>query len=75
MTKRLILFFFICLPVLASAQKKDKTAMKAAASINAADMKKHLYIIASKEMEGGIPLHRAWKKPPIISKNISNLSV
>jgi hypothetical protein len=52
MIQRLILFFFMCLPVLASAQKKDKNAMKAAASINAEDMKKHLYIIASKEMEG-----------------------
>jgi hypothetical protein len=34
------------------AQKKDKNAMKAAASITVEDMKKHLYIIAGKEMEG-----------------------
>ncbi len=50
--KRLIVFSAICLPLLATAQKKDKVAMKAAASITAEDMKKHLYIIASKEMEG-----------------------
>src|SRR5687767_7011460 len=52
MTRRLFFFFLVSLPLLAPAQKKDKNAMKAAASINAADMKKHLYIIASKEMEG-----------------------
>lgn len=34
------------------SQKKDKIAIKAGASITAADMKKHLYIIAGKEMEG-----------------------
>ncbi|MEO7393838.1 MAG: M28 family peptidase [Chitinophagaceae bacterium] len=44
-----LLFF---LPLLSKAQKKNKSAMAAAASITAADMKKHLYIIASKEMEG-----------------------
>lgn len=43
---------FLTLPLFALAQKKDKAAMKAAASITAEDMKKHLYIIASKEMEG-----------------------
>lgn len=43
----------VCLlPLLASAQKKDKSAVKAASSITADDMKKHLYTIASKEMEG-----------------------
>lgn len=40
------------LPLAASAQKKDKHAMKAASSITAEDLKKHLYIIAGKEMEG-----------------------
>lgn len=39
-------------PLLASAQKKDKNAVKAAATITVEDLKKHLYIIASKEMEG-----------------------
>lgn len=34
------------------AQKKNKTAVKFAETISAAEMKKHLYIIASKEMEG-----------------------
>ena len=33
-------------------QKKDKDAVKAAATIKAEDMKKHLYTIASKEMGG-----------------------
>lgn len=50
--KRLIVFTVACLPLAATAQKKDKAAVKAAATINAADMKKHLYIIAGKEMEG-----------------------
>lgn len=40
------------LPLLVSAQKKDKNAVKAASSITAEDMKKHLYTIASKEMGG-----------------------
>lgn len=48
---RLLLFLFI-LPLTALSQKKDKIAVKAAATITAEDMKKHLYIIASKEMEG-----------------------
>jgi hypothetical protein len=39
-------------PMLLAAQKKDKTAEKIAKTITADDMKKHLYIIASKEMEG-----------------------
>ena len=43
----------VCLlPLLVSAQKKDKNAVKAASSITAEDMKKHLYTIASKEMGG-----------------------
>lgn len=50
--KKLIAFLMICLPLLSQAQKKDKIAMKAASGITAEDMKKHLYIIASKEMEG-----------------------
>lgn len=40
------------MPLAAAAQKKDKGAAKAAATITAEDMKKHLYVIASKEMEG-----------------------
>jgi hypothetical protein len=39
-------------PVLTQAQKKDKALAAIAASITADDMKKHLYTIASKEMEG-----------------------
>jgi hypothetical protein len=52
MIKQLIFVSVFSLPLIATAQKKDKAAMKAAATITAADMKKHLYIIASKEMEG-----------------------
>jgi hypothetical protein len=50
--KYLFLASFLCIATLSFAQKKDKAAIKAAASINAGDMKKHLYIIAGKEMEG-----------------------
>ena len=39
-------------PVFLFAQKKDKNLEKLANTITADDMKKHLYIIASKEMEG-----------------------
>ena len=52
MKRKIIACLFIALPLLSAAQKKDKSAAPAAASITAADMKKHLYIIASKEMEG-----------------------
>ncbi|MFZ9388598.1 MAG: M28 family peptidase [Chitinophagaceae bacterium] len=50
--KCLLVSAVLVLPLLAPAQKKDKAAQKAASSITAEDMKKHLYIIASKEMEG-----------------------
>jgi hypothetical protein len=52
MIKKIIVCLLLILPLLSMAQKKDKAAMKAAASITVEDMKKHLYIIASKEMEG-----------------------
>ncbi len=52
MKNKLFAIALLGLPVLASAQKKDKAAMKAAATITVADLKKHLYTIASKEMEG-----------------------
>lgn len=52
MTRKTFSLFLVCLPLLSVAQKKNKSAAAAAASITAADMKKHLYIIASKEMEG-----------------------
>ena len=52
MTKRIIGLCLLFLPALVFAQKKDKNALKAAASITADALKKHLYIIASKEMEG-----------------------
>ncbi|MBL7742907.1 MAG: M28 family peptidase [Chitinophagaceae bacterium] len=49
--KRLLLFTGIVLSVLSHAQKKN-TAPFFAATISAEDLKKHLYIIAGKEMEG-----------------------
>ncbi|MBC7872729.1 MAG: M28 family peptidase [Ferruginibacter sp.] len=52
MIRKFISCFLLCLPLLAAAQKKDKKAVTSAATITAEDMKKHLYIIASKEMEG-----------------------
>ena len=50
--RKIIICLLICGPSLLYAQKKDKNAGKFAESITAGDMKKHLYIIASKEMEG-----------------------
>ncbi len=52
MIRKLIACILFCLPLLATAQKKDKNASSAAGTITAEEMKKHLYIIASKEMEG-----------------------
>jgi hypothetical protein len=52
MIRKLISCTLLFLPLLAVAQKKDKKASAAAGTITAAEMKKHLYIIASKEMEG-----------------------
>ena len=63
--KRLIALALLCLPFALAAQKKDKGAMKAASSITAEDMKKHLYTIASKEMEGRIRRHQAWRKQAV----------
>jgi hypothetical protein len=50
--KRFVVLVTLYLPLALTAQKKDKVAVKAASSITAEDMKKHLYIIAGKEMEG-----------------------
>lgn len=52
MYNKIMTLLFLALPALAPAQKKDKAAEKAAASITTDDLKKHLYIIAGKEMEG-----------------------
>jgi Peptidase family M28 len=52
MMRKLIAFLLLISPIVLSAQKKDKTAEKIAKTITADDMKKHLYVIASKEMEG-----------------------
>ncbi|MEP6700128.1 MAG: M28 family peptidase [Bacteroidota bacterium] len=52
MIKKMISFLLLSLPLLALAQKKDKAAEKIAATITTDDLKRHLYIIASKEMEG-----------------------
>lgn len=50
--RKLFACLLLCGPMMAMAQKKDKNAVKMASSITADDMKKHLYIIAGKEMEG-----------------------
>ncbi len=52
MTKKNIVYIFLFLPLFSLAQKNDKYAKKAATTITADDMKKHLYIIAGAEMEG-----------------------
>jgi hypothetical protein len=52
MMRKLIACLLLCTPIFGIAQKKDKNAVKMASSITADDMKKHLYIIAGKEMEG-----------------------
>ena len=50
MFKKIMICLIAIAPLLAAAQKKDKNAVKAAATITVEDLKKHLYIIASKEM-------------------------
>ncbi len=53
MKNKFSVVLLICLlPLAGMAQKKNKAAEKTAAGITAEDMKKHLYIIAGKEMEG-----------------------
>ncbi|MEI2740662.1 MAG: M28 family peptidase [Chitinophagaceae bacterium] len=52
MIKKLIACLFLVAPLSGIAQKKDKNVVKIANTITVEDMKKHLYIIASKEMEG-----------------------
>jgi hypothetical protein len=52
MYNRLLMVLFILIPFAGFSQKKDKDAMKAAATITPDALKKHLYVIASKEMEG-----------------------
>lgn len=51
--KKTTLLLVALLPLLvAVAQKKSKTLEKSGNSITAADLKKHLYIVASGDMEG-----------------------
>lgn len=50
--RKIFVWLLVCSPILVFAQKKDKQTEKIAKTITADDMKKHLYIIASKEMEG-----------------------
>ena len=59
--KYLISLLFICATMSVAAQKKNKIAEKYAATINAADLSRHLYIIADPAMEGretGMPGQR-----------------
>lgn len=51
MTRKIVFIVLTFLPFISIAQK-NKHAVNAAATITPADMKKHLYIIASKEMGG-----------------------
>lgn len=48
----IIALLLLISPFLVSAQKKNKNAVKTANSITADDLKKHLYIVASADMEG-----------------------
>jgi len=50
--KYLIVIVSVLTPFLIFAQKKDKTLLKISNTIMAADLKRHLYIVASAEMEG-----------------------
>jgi hypothetical protein len=53
--KKLIYFLFVCLPLFSAAQKASKkkdSPQTFASTISVEDLKKHLYIIASKEMGG-----------------------
>jgi len=50
--RRILTCLLLIIPFFSPAQKKNKHAEKMAKTISAADMKTHLYIIASKEMEG-----------------------
>lgn len=52
MFKKIIAITCLFVPLLLTAQKKDKALVKIAAGITADDMKRHLYTIASKEMGG-----------------------
>lgn len=50
--KYFVLSLTLLLSLASAAQKKNKSIEKIAKSITAADLKKHLYIVASAEMEG-----------------------
>jgi hypothetical protein len=50
--QKIVVLIFCCLPIFALAQKKNKTMEKIGNTITAADLKKHLYTVASAEMEG-----------------------
>jgi hypothetical protein len=52
MLRKLFILLLIAAPLAGWSQKKDKNAVKAAGTITAGDMKKHLYVIASAEMGG-----------------------
>ncbi len=52
MVQKIICCLLVSMPLAVLAQKKNKNAVKAASSITVEDMKKHLYIIAGREMEG-----------------------
>ena len=74
--KFFIFLLMVCGTLNVAAQKKNKTAEKYAATITAADLSKHLYIIADPSMEGretGLPGQRkaaAYLKQQFISAGL-----
>jgi len=50
--KKLFALIVLVGPLFVMGQKKDKAVVKAASTITAADMQRHLYTIAGAEMEG-----------------------
>ena len=71
--KKTTLLLVACLSLfVVNAQKKNKTWEKIGNSIRAADLKKHLYIVAGAEYEGRDTLHPVWKKQLPILKIILN---
>ena len=73
--KKTTLLLIALLPLLAvTAQKKNKKMEKFGNSITAADLKKHLYIVASADMEGRDTPSPGLEKPEAILKSTLNLS-
>lgn len=50
--KKILILVLVCLPLFSMSQKKNKSLVRISNTIKADDLKKHLYVIASAEMEG-----------------------